>query len=199
MRRGARGAAAVIMQGLVGPFPFPLSGCGIRRLPLADPVRNALSEGSPVCPRWGVYRHVLVSGDTAGCVFHATVHWGDGVIDHVAHIRRRPDDDAHLCRRGPLPTVHITGAGTPTSPDVFCTLTRIPSSPYGPTCNVRDRRAHTPRCLASLPSMYPDHLYAENGPLNRRAPCPCQTLNQRRVGDGREVWGKCVDLCMNKP
>ena len=27
-----------------------------------------------------------ISGDTVGCVFNATVHWGDGVIDHVSHI-----------------------------------------------------------------------------------------------------------------
>src|SRR5262245_39873890 len=27
-----------------------------------------------------------VSGDTAGCVFNATVHWGDGVSSHVPNI-----------------------------------------------------------------------------------------------------------------
>jgi hypothetical protein len=62
-----------------------------------------------------------VSGDTAGCVFHATVHWGDGVSDHVTHIVDG-QTITHTYATAGLYTVHITGAGTPTSPEAACTF-----------------------------------------------------------------------------
>jgi hypothetical protein len=63
-----------------------------------------------------------ISGDTAGCVFNATVHWGDGAIDHVAPIV----DGQKITHTYDVPglyTVRITEAGTPTSPEGICTFT----------------------------------------------------------------------------
>jgi hypothetical protein len=60
-----------------------------------------------------------ISGDTAGCVFNATVHWGDGGIDHVSHIV----DGQKMTHTYDAPgtyTVHITESGTPTSPEAIC-------------------------------------------------------------------------------
>ena len=62
-----------------------------------------------------------VSGDTAGCVFNATVHWGDGVITNVANIVDG-QTMTHTYAAPGLYTVHITGSGTPTSPDATCTF-----------------------------------------------------------------------------
>jgi hypothetical protein len=61
-----------------------------------------------------------VSGDTAGCVFTAMVHWGDGMSNQVASIV----DGQTITHTYDTPgryTVHITGAGTPTSPEATCT------------------------------------------------------------------------------
>lgn len=60
-----------------------------------------------------------VSGDTAGCVFNAAVNWGDGVINNVSHIV----DGQTLTHTYDAPgtyTIHIKGAGTPTSSDATC-------------------------------------------------------------------------------
>jgi hypothetical protein len=61
-----------------------------------------------------------VSGDTSGCVFNATVHWGDGVITNVANIVDG-QTMTHTYAAAGLYTVHITGSATPTSPDALCT------------------------------------------------------------------------------
>jgi hypothetical protein len=61
------------------------------------------------------------SGDTSGCVFNATVHWGDGVITNVSHIVDG-QTMTHTYDAPGLYTVHITGAGTPTGPDATCTF-----------------------------------------------------------------------------
>ena len=60
-----------------------------------------------------------VSGDTSGCVFTATVHWGDGASTTVTDI---VDGQTltHTYAVAGTYTVHITGAGTPTSPEATC-------------------------------------------------------------------------------
>jgi hypothetical protein len=61
-----------------------------------------------------------VSGDTLGCVFNATVHWGDGASTKVAHIIDG-QTMTHTYAVAGTYTVHITGSGTPTSPEATCT------------------------------------------------------------------------------
>jgi PKD domain len=61
-----------------------------------------------------------VSGDTSGCVFNATVNWGDGVINDVSNIVDG-QTITHTYDAPGIYTVHITGSGTPTSPEATCT------------------------------------------------------------------------------
>jgi len=54
-------------------------------------------------------------------VFNGTVNWGDGVINTVANIVDG-QTMTHTYDVAGIYTVHITGAGTPTSPDAICTF-----------------------------------------------------------------------------
>jgi hypothetical protein len=63
----------------------------------------------------------FVSGDTSGCVFNATVNWGDGVINNVSNIVDG-QTITHTYDAAGIYTVQITGSGTPTSPDATCTF-----------------------------------------------------------------------------
>ena len=62
-----------------------------------------------------------VSGDTSGCVFNATVTWGDGGINNIANIVDG-QTMTHTYDAPGIYTVHITGSGTPTGPDATCTF-----------------------------------------------------------------------------
>ena len=62
-----------------------------------------------------------VSGDTSGCVFNATVTWGDGVINNISNIVDG-QTMTHTYDAPGIYTVHITGSGTPTGPDATCTF-----------------------------------------------------------------------------
>ena len=63
----------------------------------------------------------FVSGDTSGCVFNATVNWGDGVINNVSNIVDG-QTITHTYDAAGIYTVQITGSGTPTSPEAICTF-----------------------------------------------------------------------------
>jgi hypothetical protein len=62
-----------------------------------------------------------VSGDTSGCVFKATVHWGDGVINTVSNIVDG-QTITHTYDAPGIYTVQIAESGTPTGPEATCTF-----------------------------------------------------------------------------
>jgi hypothetical protein len=98
---------AVICMALVAGFPLQTQA--------QTPCPGALQ-----CVPGGVLTVTFsVSGDTSGCVFNATVHWGDGVSSNVAHIVDG-QTMTHTYAAAGLYTIHITGSGTPTSPEAIC-------------------------------------------------------------------------------
>ena len=120
MRRGAVEQQRWLMQGmwclltcicmaLVAGFPVP------------TPAQTPCPETVKCVPDGVLTVTFSVSGDTAGCVFNATVHWGDGVITTGSHIVDG-QTMTHTYAAAGLYTVHITGAGTPTDPDAICTF-----------------------------------------------------------------------------
>ena len=72
-------------------------------------------------PRWCVHRHVLRQWRYLWLRVQRDGELGDGVIRNVANI---VDGQTltHTYAAAGIYTVHITGAGTPTSPDAFCTF-----------------------------------------------------------------------------
>ena len=110
IRKGVWFLPTVMCMALVAGYPWPTQA--------QTPCPRALQ-----CVPEGVLTVTFfVSGDTAGCVFHATVHWGDGVSTTVAQI---VDGQTltHIYDAAGLYTVHITESGTPTSPEASCTCT----------------------------------------------------------------------------
>jgi hypothetical protein len=85
-----------------------------------------------------------VSGDTSGCVFNATVHWGDGASNHVAHIVDG-QTMTHTYAVAGIYTVHITGAGAPTSPEALCRFTPHTLVTVQTHVQTRGTAVHIPR------------------------------------------------------
>ena len=109
-----------IMQGL-WCLPMVICLALVAGFPWQTPAQTPCPETVKCLPDGVLTVTFSVSGDTAGCVFNATVNWGDGVITNVAHI---VDGQTltHTYAAAGLYTVHITGAGTPTSSDTICTF-----------------------------------------------------------------------------
>jgi hypothetical protein len=98
-----------IVMALVAGFPLP------------TPAQTPCPRAFQCIPDSVFTVTFLVSGDTAACVFNATVNWGDGVIDNVSNIVDG-QTITHTYAAPGIYTVHITGSGTPTSPDATCTF-----------------------------------------------------------------------------
>ena len=89
--------------------------------PLQTQAQTPCPRASQCLPN-GVFTVTFsVSGDPSDCVFTATVHWGDGVINTVAQIVDGQTVTHTYAAPGTY-TVHITGAGTSTSPQDLCTF-----------------------------------------------------------------------------
>ena len=96
-----------------------------------------------------------VSGDTAGCVFNATVNWGDGVINQVSDIVDG-QTMTHTYAAAGTYTVHITGAGTPTSPEATCTFnpnTTITVRNHVPGVRYEGTKEQKPPVRAQMPTV----------------------------------------------
>jgi PKD domain len=120
MRRVAVEQQRWIMKGMwfLRTFIFMALVAGF---PWQTPAQTPCPRASQCVPDGVLTITFSVSGDTSGCVFTATVNWGDGVINHVSHIVDG-QTITHTYAAAGIYTVHITGSGTPTSPDAICTF-----------------------------------------------------------------------------
>ena len=120
MRRVAVEQQRWIMKGMwfLRTFIFMALVAGF---PWQTPAQTPCPRASQCVPDGVLTITFSVSGDTSGCVFTATVNWGDGVINTVSHIVDG-QTMTHTYAAAGIYTVHITGSGTPTSPDAVCTF-----------------------------------------------------------------------------
>src|SRR4029450_4691058 len=86
--------------------------------PWQTPAQTPCPRASQCIPDGVLTITFSVSGDTAGCGFTAPGHWGAGVITNVSHIVDG-QTMTHPYAAAGIYTVHITGSGTPTSPDAI--------------------------------------------------------------------------------
>jgi PKD repeat protein len=82
-------------------------------------------------------------------VFNATVYWGDGVITKVSHIVDG-QTMTHTYATAGIYTVHITGSGTPTSPEAICRFNPNTIVTVQTHVQTRDSAVHLPRVAEPL-------------------------------------------------
>ena len=118
MRRVAVEQQSWIMQGMwfLPPVIFMALVAGF---PWQTPAQTPCPRAVQCVPDGVLTVTFSISGDTAGCVFNGTVNWGDGVINTVSNIVDG-QTMTHTYDVAGIYTVHITGAGTPTSPEAIC-------------------------------------------------------------------------------
>ena len=120
MRRVAVEQQWWIMQGMwcLPPFIFLALVAGF---PWQTPAQTPCPREVQCVPDGVLTVTFSVSGDTSGCVFNATVNWGDGVLTNGSNVVDGQTMTRTYAAAG-IYTVHITGSGTPTSSDATCTF-----------------------------------------------------------------------------
>ena len=148
MRRVAVEQQSWIMKGMwcLLTFIFMALGAGF---PWQTQAQTPCPSATQCIPDGVLTVTFSISGDTAGCVFNATVNWGDGVINHVSHIV----DGQTMTHTYDAPgtyTVHITESGTPTSPEAICTFSSNTMITVQTHVQTRGIAVHIPRVASHL-------------------------------------------------
>ena len=120
MRRGAVEPQRWIMQGILF-FRIVMFLAVVAAFPWQTQAQTPCPRALQCVPTGVLTVTFSVSGDTSGCVFNTTVHWGDGASNTVSNIVDG-QTITHTYAVAGIYTVHITGSGTPTSPDALCTF-----------------------------------------------------------------------------
>jgi hypothetical protein len=118
MRRVAVEPQSWIMQGM-WCLPTLMLMAVVAVFPLQTQAQTPCPKALQCVPTGVLTVTFSVSGDTSGCVFNATVHWGDGASNNVSNIVDG-QTITHTYAVAGIYTVHITGSGAPTSPDASC-------------------------------------------------------------------------------